>query len=128
MDPSARRYLWHVIKYARDTGMTVVLTTHSMDECEALCTKLGIMVNGQFECFGNIQHLKEKYGKGYTLVLKCRAESDGSEISIQNNLLTVRNVTRFLAKNLPNAVLRGKHFLLRLKQRQVFKAESCFYS
>jgi ATP-binding cassette subfamily A (ABC1) protein 3 len=41
MDPSARRYLWNVIKYARDTGMTILLTTHSMEECEALCTKLG---------------------------------------------------------------------------------------
>jgi ABC-type multidrug transport system ATPase subunit len=45
MDPAARRYLWTVIKNARDLGMTIVLTTHSMEECEALATKLGIMVN-----------------------------------------------------------------------------------
>lgn len=32
---------------------TVILTTHSMDEAEALCTKMGIMVAGKFACFGS---------------------------------------------------------------------------
>ena len=43
-----------------------------MEECEALSSKLGIMVNGQFKCFGSVQHLKDKFGKGYTLILKCQ--------------------------------------------------------
>jgi ABC-type uncharacterized transport system ATPase subunit len=33
-----------------------------MEECEALCTRLVIMVNGQFYCLGSVQHLKSKYG------------------------------------------------------------------
>ena len=32
-----------------------------MEECEALCTRLAIMVNGQFKCLGSIQHLKSRY-------------------------------------------------------------------
>ncbi len=80
MDPAARRYLWTVIKKARDSGMTIVLTTHSMDECEALATKLGIMVNGQFTCFGGVQHLKNKFGKGYTLILKCQSNASNEDI------------------------------------------------
>lgn len=32
--------------------------THSMEECEALCTRLAIMVNGRFRCLGSSQHLK----------------------------------------------------------------------
>ncbi len=71
-DPASKRYIWTVINKARDLGMTIVLTSHSMEECEALCTKLGIMVNGQFQCLGNIQHLKSKYGKGYSLVIKLK--------------------------------------------------------
>jgi ATP-binding cassette subfamily A (ABC1) protein 3 len=78
-----------------------------MDECEALCTKLGILVNGQFQCFGNIQHLKAKYGKGYTLVLKCRTYAEGGEISTQKNLLIVKNLINFLSDHLPNAILKG---------------------
>ena len=41
-----------------------------MEECEALCDRLGIMVNGQFQCLGGIQHLKRKFGQGFTVLLK----------------------------------------------------------
>jgi len=42
-----------------------------MEECEALCTRLAIMVNGQFKCLGSAQHLKNKFGEGYTLIANC---------------------------------------------------------
>jgi len=41
-----------------------------MEECEALCTRLAIMVNGQFKCLGSAQHLKNKFGEGYTLIAR----------------------------------------------------------
>lgn len=41
-----------------------------MEECEALCTRLAIMVNGQFKCLGSTQHLKAKFGRGYILIAK----------------------------------------------------------
>ena len=41
-----------------------------MDECEALCTRLAIMANGEFKCLGSLQHLKTKFGEGYTLIVK----------------------------------------------------------
>jgi ABC-type multidrug transport system ATPase subunit len=107
MDPAARRYLWNVIKKARDMGMTILLTTHSMEECEALCTKLAIMVNGQFQCFGNIQHLKSKFGKGYSLILKCKADIETGDISVQRNLMYISNAENFIARNIPNAFLKG---------------------
>ena len=47
-----------------------------MEECEALSTKLGIMVNGQLKCLGSIQHLKSKFGKGYSLILKVKKGVD----------------------------------------------------
>ena len=47
--------------------MLIVLIFFSMEECEALCSRLSIMVNGQMECLGSIQHLKNKYGDGYTI-------------------------------------------------------------
>ena len=41
-----------------------------MEECEALCDRLAIMVNGQFRCFGGPQHLKNKFGQGFTIIIK----------------------------------------------------------
>merc|ERR1711916_124243 len=72
MDPAARRYLWDTItEMMREKGgRTIVLTSHSMEECEALCTRVGIMVNGTFQCLGSTQHLKNKFGAGYTLMAK----------------------------------------------------------
>ncbi|KAJ0055813.1 hypothetical protein NL108_012856, partial [Boleophthalmus pectinirostris] len=58
MDPKARRFLWDCILSVIKEGRSVVLTSHSMEECEALCTRMAIMVNGQFKCLGSIQHLK----------------------------------------------------------------------
>ena len=41
-----------------------------MEECEALCTRIAIMVNGTFQCLGSVQHLKSRFGKGYTFIAK----------------------------------------------------------
>ena len=41
-----------------------------MEECEALCNRLVIMVNGQFKCVGASQHLKDKFGEGFSLMVK----------------------------------------------------------
>jgi len=60
MDPKARRFLWNLILDLIKTGRSVVLTSHSMEECEALCTRLAIMVNGRLRCLGSIQHLKNR--------------------------------------------------------------------
>lgn len=61
MDPAARRFLWQCILQAVREGRSVVLTSHSMEECQALCSRLTVMVNGHLACLGNAQHLKSKY-------------------------------------------------------------------
>ena len=67
MDPKARRFMWKVISRitTERKQSTVILTTHSMEEAEALSTRLGIMVSGNFKCIGTPQHIKSKYGKGF---------------------------------------------------------------
>ena len=49
----------------------------SMEECDALCTKIVIMVNGKFVCFGSPQHLKSKFGHGYTLFCRMALDQNG---------------------------------------------------
>lgn len=78
MDPAARRQLWNVLSQVRASGRTLILTSHSMEECDALCTRIAIMVNGDFKCLGSPQHLKSKFGQGYTLVVKMAMVDDGS--------------------------------------------------
>ncbi|KAI9989277.1 hypothetical protein PInf_019438 [Phytophthora infestans] len=74
VDPFSRRLLWNVILEAsvKSRKSTVMLTTHSMEECEALCSKAGIMVDGGLRCFGSIPHLKNRFGDGF--LLECKLE------------------------------------------------------
>ncbi|XP_062570055.1 phospholipid-transporting ATPase ABCA3-like [Saccostrea cucullata] len=78
MDPAARRQLWNVLSQVRASGRTLILTSHSMEECDALCTKIVIMVNGRFVCLGSPQHLKNKFGHGYTLIARLAQQKDGT--------------------------------------------------
>lgn len=46
LDPQARRHLWDLIESIRQKGMTIVITTHYMDEAEVLCDRVAVMDNG----------------------------------------------------------------------------------
>lgn len=51
----------------------MIITTHSMEEAEALSTKMGIMVRGGiFRCYGSSQHIKSKFGTGYEVEIKIK--------------------------------------------------------
>jgi ATP-binding cassette subfamily A (ABC1) protein 3 len=59
-----------------------------MEECEALCNRLAIMVGGQFMCMGGIQYLKQKYGQGFTIMVKLRVSGTSEETvkSLKNEI------------------------------------------
>ena len=48
----------------------IILTTHSMEEADALCSRIGIMAGGELRCIGSQLHLKNKFGSGYRLKLQ----------------------------------------------------------
>ncbi|XP_067672614.1 phospholipid-transporting ATPase ABCA3-like [Haliotis asinina] len=102
MDPVARRLLWDALATVRDSGRTLVLTSHSMEECEALCTRIAIMVNGQFKCLGSTQHLKNKFGEGYTLMVKV-AYPEGD---LEPDLEPLR---AFIEGQFPGSILKDIH-------------------
>merc|ERR1712107_282014 len=72
MDPVARRFMWSVVENIaeRRKKSVVILTTHSMDEADALCACIAIQVDGRFRCLGNGQQIKSRYGEGLELNVK----------------------------------------------------------
>uniref|UniRef100_A0A672P8F1 ATP binding cassette subfamily A member 4 n=1 Tax=Sinocyclocheilus grahami TaxID=75366 RepID=A0A672P8F1_SINGR len=103
MDPHSRRFLWTAILSIIRDGRAVVLTSHSMEECEALCTRLAIMVNGTFKCLGTIQHLKYKFGGGYVVTMKIKAEKAG----MPPDLIPAES---FMESSFPGCLQREKHY------------------
>uniref|UniRef100_A0A8C1HFX2 ATP-binding cassette, sub-family A (ABC1), member 3b n=1 Tax=Cyprinus carpio carpio TaxID=630221 RepID=A0A8C1HFX2_CYPCA len=102
MDPVARRLLWDAITRTRESGKAIIITSHSMEECEALCTRLAVMVNGQFKCLGSPQHLKSKFGSGYTLLAKVRVETELEEMDLQL-------FKDFIESTFPGSSLKDEH-------------------
>ncbi|XP_054702537.1 ATP-binding cassette sub-family A member 10-like isoform X4 [Grus americana] len=73
MDPNGQHCIWKMIRAALNTKETgAILTTHYMEEAEAVCDRVAIMVSGQLRCIGSIQYLKNKFGKGYLLEIKVK--------------------------------------------------------
>lgn len=85
VDPQAKRFMWNIISKisTQRKKSAVIITTHSMEEAEALCTKMGIMVSGEFKCFGSATHVKDKYGTGYELEIKVRELNEEEVITRQ---------------------------------------------
>jgi ABC-type multidrug transport system ATPase subunit len=68
LDPASRHQLWEAILKAKK-DRTIILTTHSMEEAEVLCDKIGIFVSGELRCFGAPQNLTHRYGSNYSLTV-----------------------------------------------------------
>ncbi len=63
LDINARRLLWDVVKKLNQSGTTIVLTTHYIEEAQALCDRVGIIDRGKIIALDNPQNLIENTGK-----------------------------------------------------------------
>ncbi|CAL2028761.1 unnamed protein product [Caenorhabditis brenneri] len=70
IDPRARREIWDIIHEMREQAKcSIILTSHSMEECEALCTRIGILRKGEMIALGTSQSLKSQYGNTYMMTM-----------------------------------------------------------
>ncbi|OMJ16749.1 ABC transporter A family member 7 [Smittium culicis] len=72
LDPEVRRVVWNIINENK-LGKTIILTTHSMEEAEVLCNRIGIMAHGTMRCLGTPLRLKQKYGSGFLVSISANA-------------------------------------------------------
>ncbi|CAO2583058.1 Phospholipid-transporting ATPase ABCA3, partial [Lemmus lemmus] len=100
MDPLARRSLWNTVIKTRESGKVIIITSHSMEECEALCTRLAIMVRGKFVCLGSPQHLKNKFGNVYIMNVKFKTGTGDS---------VIKDFERFIAEVFPGSKLKQEN-------------------
>ncbi|XP_067683951.1 phospholipid-transporting ATPase ABCA3-like isoform X2 [Haliotis asinina] len=109
MDPKARRQLWNVLSQVRERGRTLVLTSHSMEECDALCTRIAIMVNGRFVCLGTPQHLKTKFGQGYTLIARMKTVEIQPGVSEEIAPASTEPLVNFIISTYPETKVFDDH-------------------
>jgi ABC-2 type transport system ATP-binding protein len=99
LDPVARKTIWHHIHDLRDRfGTTILLTTHVMEEADALCDRVGILHNGRLEKIGTPAELKAEIGPDATLD-DVFAHVAGGETDSEGDFRDIRLARRSAAKH-----------------------------
>src|ERR1700704_5484793 len=70
LDPQTRLLLWEIVREYNQSGKTILLTTHNMEEADALCKRLAIIDHGRVIALGTPQELKASVPGGYLLRLR----------------------------------------------------------
>uniref|UniRef100_A0A8D2H7T9 ABC transporter domain-containing protein n=1 Tax=Urocitellus parryii TaxID=9999 RepID=A0A8D2H7T9_UROPR len=95
MDPVTRHLLWDTVTWICKTGKAIIITSHSMEECEALCSRLAIMVKGMFVCLGSPRHVRNTFGNIHTLTAKINISKDEDK---------VKEFKKFVEKTFPGNI------------------------
>merc|ERR1719452_269223 len=89
MDPASKRFLWTIASNNIVGDRGAILTTHSMEEADALCSRVGIIVKGELRCLGSTQHLKNKFGAGYMLEVKWKSSLDSDWARLESEICKI---------------------------------------
>jgi ABC-2 type transport system ATP-binding protein len=92
LDPQSRRQLWDIIRRFQQSGGTVLLTTHYMDEAERLCDRLAIVDHGQVIAEGTPADLIDRLGGHHMVEFQVSGNSDGAESDAWRTLPGVESV------------------------------------
>ncbi len=92
LDPQARRLVWDFIKDLRNTGMTIILTTHDMVEADVLSDHIAIMDYGKIIASGTLEELKNSSHNGNILEFSFFSRED--LIKVKNKLNQIDNVKK----------------------------------
>ncbi|MGW1774220.1 ABC transporter ATP-binding protein [Streptomyces sp. NPDC002104] len=93
-DPAARRQFWELIRQLADGGTTVLLTTHYLEEAEALADRLAVIARGRVVAEGVPAELRTRFGSGATVEW---TDPDGTARSIATETPT-RSVAELMAR------------------------------
>jgi ATP-binding cassette subfamily A (ABC1) protein 5 len=108
MDPASRKFMHQIISSVKAEDRAVVLTTHSMEEADALCSRIGIMAKGQMRCLGSSVHLKQKHGKGFIIAMYVKPDSVDAAIAFVTQVFRGAELTHSNAGHLSfNALQTG---------------------
>ena len=109
LDPQARRNLWELVRSIHSRGVTVVLTTHYMEEAEALCDRLAIMDQGRLVAVDAPGKLISQLQATYTVKLVVASPLTDDQLALLNGdgevvHLTEKNSYLLRLRNTPKAL------------------------
>lgn len=80
VDPIARWKVWQLLKSVRQNNRaSILVSSHVMEECEAICDRLAIMARGRLRCVGTLLHLRSKFSQSSTVKVQFVSQVIGKE-------------------------------------------------
>jgi ABC-2 type transport system ATP-binding protein len=92
LDPQARRQLWDLIERFKESGRTILITTHYMDEAERLCDRVAIMDHGKTIALGTPRELIASIGIEHMVVFSAGSAAHALDVSALHRIEGVREV------------------------------------
>jgi ABC-2 type transport system ATP-binding protein len=103
IDPQSRNLIFEVVEKLHKDGMTIIYTTHYMEEAERFCDRIGIIDNGQIIAQGTLDELKHQGGEKESLVISGNGISEDKVAKLKSagySVTSVENKLTFLSSNL----------------------------
>ncbi len=106
LDPFNRLKFWELIRQYKK-NRTIILTTHFMEEADALSDRIAIMNHGEVKCCGSPLYLKNYYGNGFRIIIYKQASFDLTEFelmlkSFMNDFKIETNVASEITVSIPS--------------------------
>ena len=93
LDPQSRIGLWEIVSALHETGQTVVLTTHNMEEADQLCDRIGIMDRGHILALGTPAELKRSVGADTIVTVSSEGDLERLALSLCGHVEGVDGAT-----------------------------------
>lgn len=131
LDPETRRQIWDIVNQHKRPDNCIVITTHSMEEADTLCTRIGIVAKGRMRCIGTQLRLKNQFGDGYHLTLgldnkldlrdgsKALVALDGFVMQLCRSMRLVSQIATTRAYTLPKAGIQVSRLFEMLEGHKV---------
>lgn len=105
VDPIARRKIWLLLRTLRTkNNVSIIISSHAMEECEAICDRISIMSKGKLRCLGSFLHLQSKYAVGCIVRISLTDRSNQQDQPEGDISDIVDDLKDRLEKEFPSAV------------------------
>ena len=103
IDPQSRNLIYEVLETLHNQGMTMVYTTHYMEEAERFCNRIGVIDNGQIIAEGTLDELKAQSNMMETVMVACIHLPDGITERLSGTWKNIRKIENTLHFFTPHA-------------------------
>lgn len=104
IDPVARHGIWTLLRAIRKQNVSIVISSHAMEECEAICDRISILSRGRLRCIGSFLHLRHKFAQGYTIRVQFPDDAENQVEGSTSGTIQLSPIVQALKQHLESRI------------------------